>query len=138
MTMVSRYFQTTPVYVVEGHDEVLPYIYRCVGSKYLPFEGNTIIHLDSHPDMVIPKEMPADTVWEKEELFKEISIESWIMPAAYAGHFKHLIWVKPPWSTQLADGVITFMIGKHKETGKIRWWRALVFKRSSILLSLVA
>nr|CAD7433618.1 unnamed protein product [Timema monikensis] len=49
---------------------VLPFIYRCMGSKHLPLEGNTIIHLDSHPDMLIPKEMAADTVWDKHELFR--------------------------------------------------------------------
>nr|CAD7264816.1 unnamed protein product [Timema shepardi] len=57
---------------------VLPFIYRCMGSKHLPLEGNTIIHLDSHPDMLIPKEMAADTVWDKHELFR-------VWPAAWAG-----------------------------------------------------
>nr|XP_031837450.1 UPF0489 protein C5orf22 homolog [Nomia melanderi] len=118
--MALRYFTSIPIYVVERHDDVLPFIYRCLSSKYLPFEGNTFIHLSSHPDMVLPKEMPADTVWEKEELYKKVSLESWILPSVYAGHLKHLIWVKPPWSTQLPEGVISFVIGKHKETGKIR------------------
>jgi len=45
-----------------------------MGSKHLPFESNTFIHLDSHPDMLIPKEMPADTVWDKNQLFKYVYI----------------------------------------------------------------
>lgn len=106
--------------MVEDHDEVLPFIYRCMGSKHLPFEGNTFVHLDSHPDMLIPKEMPADTVWDKNQLFSEISIENWILPAVYAGHLKNLIWVKPPWANQMTDGVLTFLIGKQKESGLIR------------------
>ncbi|XP_043264702.1 UPF0489 protein C5orf22 homolog [Colletes gigas] len=120
MSFSRKYFKRVPIYVVEDHNEVLPFIYRCLGSKHLPFEGNTFIHLDSHADMLIPKEMPAETVWDKNELFEEISIENWMLPAAYAGHFKHLIWVKPPWSNQMADGVTTFLIGKHKESGSIR------------------
>ncbi|KAG5309441.1 CE022 protein, partial [Acromyrmex insinuator] len=120
MSYIRKYFKRTPVYIVEDHDEVLPFIYRCMGSKHLPFEGNTFIHLDSHPDMLIPKEMPADTVWDKNQLFSEISIENWILPAAYAGHLKNLIWVKPPWANQVTDGVLTFLIGKQKETGLIR------------------
>ena len=52
--------------------QALPFIYRCMGSKHLPFEGNTFIHLDSHPDMLIPKEMPADTVWDKNQLFRYV------------------------------------------------------------------
>ena len=120
MSLSRKYFKRVPIYVVEGHDEVLPFIYRCVGSKHLPYEGNTFVHLDSHPDMLIPKGMPADTVWDKNQLFSEISIENWILPAAYAGHFKHLIWVKPPWANQMADSVTTFSIGKHKDNGSIR------------------
>nr|CAD7609084.1 unnamed protein product [Timema genevievae] len=69
-TSISRkIFKELPIYTVENHDEVLPFIYRCMGSKHLPLEGNTIIHLDSHPDMLIPREMAADTVWDKHELF---------------------------------------------------------------------
>ncbi|XP_076385360.1 UPF0489 protein C5orf22 homolog isoform X2 [Megachile rotundata] len=120
MSFSRKYFKRIPIYVVESHDEVLPFIYRCLGSKHLPFEGNVFVHLDSHPDMLIPKTMLADTVWDKDQLFSEISIENWILPAAYAGHLKHLIWVKPPWANQMADGVSTFFIGKHKDNGSIR------------------
>lgn len=70
--------------------------------------------------MLLPKAMQADTVWDKDQLFGEISIENWILPAAYAGHLKHLIWVKPPWAKQMSDGVTTFLIGRHKDTGTIR------------------
>ena len=44
----------TPVFVEEGHHEVLPQIFKCVGAKQLPVHGNAIIHFDSHPDMVLP------------------------------------------------------------------------------------
>ncbi|KYN17359.1 putative ATP-dependent RNA helicase DDX20 [Trachymyrmex cornetzi] len=119
--MIKRQQRMTCESIAKGHaSQVLPFIYRCMGSKHLPFEGNTFVHLDSHPDMLIPKEMPADTVWDKNQLFSEISIENWILPAAYAGHLKNLIWVKPPWANQMTDSVLTFLIGKQKETGLIR------------------
>lgn len=118
--MARKYFKKTPIFVVEDHNDVLPCIYRCLGSKHLPFEGNTFIHLDSHPDMLIPKDMSADTVWDKQQLFSQLSIENWILPAAYAGHLKNLVWIKPPWAKQMADGMSTFLIGKHKESGLIR------------------
>ncbi|XP_068971001.1 UPF0489 protein C5orf22 homolog isoform X1 [Bombus flavifrons] len=120
MSFSRKYFKRIPIYAVESHNEVLPFIYRCLGSKHLPFEGNAFVHLDSHPDMLIPKTMLANTVWDKNQLFSEISIENWMLPAAYAGHFKHLIWVKPPWANQMVDGVTTFFIGKHKDNGSIR------------------
>ncbi|XP_047344128.1 UPF0489 protein C5orf22 homolog isoform X2 [Vespa velutina] len=120
MPFKRKCFRKTPIHIVENHDEVLPFIYRCLGSKHLPFEGNTFIHLDSHPDMLIPRCMSADVVWNKDELFGDISIENWIMPAVYAGHFKSLIWIKPPWAKQIPDGIMTFFIGKHKQSGTIR------------------
>ncbi|KDR23297.1 putative ATP-dependent RNA helicase DDX20 [Zootermopsis nevadensis] len=104
----------------DDDNNVLPFIYRCMGSKHLPLEGNTIIHLDSHPDMLIPKGMPADTVWDKHELFSRLSIENWMMPAAYAGHFSNLVWIKPPWAKQMMDRAHTFLIGRHRLSGEIR------------------
>lgn len=103
-----------PIYVVEYHHEVLPFIYRNIGSKHLPLEGITFVHFDSHPDMLIPKNMPADYVYEKKKLFDEVSIENWMLPAAYAGHFKNLIWIKPPWAQQIQDSTQIFHIGKDK------------------------
>ncbi|XP_012284385.1 UPF0489 protein C5orf22 homolog [Orussus abietinus] len=120
MAFTRKYFQKIPVHVVEAHDEVLPFIYRCLGSKHLPFEGNTFVHLDSHPDMLVPKDMLADTVWDKEQLFSELSIENWMLPAAYAGHLRHLVWIKPPWANQMVDGAREFHIGKHVDSGLIR------------------
>ncbi|CAH0555773.1 unnamed protein product [Brassicogethes aeneus] len=109
-----------PVHIVENHHEVLPFIYRDIGSRHLPVEGTTFVHFDSHPDMLIPKYMPADFVYEKQKLFDEISIENWMLPACYGGHFKHLVWVKPPWAKQMDHGAQTFLIGKEKSTGYIR------------------
>ncbi|XP_030760410.1 UPF0489 protein C5orf22 homolog [Sitophilus oryzae] len=109
-----------PIYIVEYHHEVIPFIYRNIGSKHLPLEGSIFVHFDSHPDMLIPKTMPADKVYNKDELFEELSIENWIMPAVYAGHFAHLVWVKPPWAQQMSNGSRQFSIGKDKITGTIR------------------
>ena len=49
-----------------------------------------------------------------------MSIENWMMPALYAGHIDHVLWVKPPWADQLPEGNQSIHIGKHKDTGKLR------------------
>ncbi len=118
--MSLKKYPNTPVYVVEDHNEVVPFIYRCIGSKHVPLYGNVLVHFDSHPDMLLPAEMPAETVYDKYALFDFLSIENWILPATYAGHFHYIAWIKPPWSNQIADGEYTFYIGKDKRNGEIR------------------
>jgi hypothetical protein len=49
-----------------------------------------------------------------------LSIENWMMPAAYAGHFSNLVWIKPPWAKQMMDRAHTFLIGRQRLSGEIR------------------
>ncbi|XP_023558139.1 UPF0489 protein C5orf22 homolog isoform X2 [Octodon degus] len=115
-----RRYPELPVWVVEDHQEVLPFIYRAIGSKHLPASDISVLHFDSHPDLLIPVNMPADTVFDKETLFGELSIENWIMPAVYAGHFSHIIWLHPTWAQQIREGKHHFLVGKDTSTTTIR------------------
>ncbi|XP_076358225.1 misexpression suppressor of ras 6 isoform X3 [Tachypleus tridentatus] len=109
-----------PVVVVEDHNEVLYHIYRAIGRKLLPFADGTIIHLDSHPDLLLPKNFDLDRIWDKHYIFNSVNIENWLLPAALAGHFRNIYWVKPSWSRQVEDGIHHFQIGRHKRTGQVR------------------
>ncbi|NXP23999.1 CE022 protein, partial [Scytalopus superciliaris] len=115
-----RAYPALPVWVVEDHQDVLPFIYRAIGSKHLPASNISFVHLDSHPDLLIPVNMPADTVFDKETLFSELSIENWIMPAVYAGHISQVIWFHPPWAHQISEGKHNFLVGKDVSTTTIR------------------
>ncbi|XP_053849982.1 UPF0489 protein C5orf22 homolog isoform X3 [Vidua macroura] len=64
--------------------------------------------------------MPADTVYDKEALFSELSIENWIMPAVYAGHISQVVWLHPHWAQQISEGKHSFLIGKDVSTTTIR------------------
>ncbi|XP_046328962.2 UPF0489 protein C5orf22 homolog [Haliotis rufescens] len=109
-----------PVLIVEDHHEVVPHIHRNIGSKHLPFSDLTLVHFDSHPDMLIPVDMQADTVFDKTALYDALSIENWILPLVHAGHIKDIYWLKPPWCTQIQDKHVTFYVGKCCNTGTIR------------------
>ncbi|XP_072854623.2 UPF0489 protein C5orf22 homolog [Pogona vitticeps] len=119
-TSPLRAYPTLPVCVVEDHHDVLPFVYRAIGSKHLPTNNISFVHLDSHPDLLIPVNMPADTVFDKEALFSELSIENWIMPAVYAGHFSQVVWLHPPWAQQIEEGTHHFLVGKDTSTTTIR------------------
>lgn len=107
-----------PIYIVEDHDEALPHIYRNIGSKHLPVSNNFIIHFDSHPDLSIPRSMPATKAKDKYEMFNAISIENWIIPSCFAGYINHIAWIKPMWSNQIPEGKYNFDVGED-ESGHI-------------------
>lgn len=70
--------------------------------------------------MLIPLEMTAETVYEKEKLFDIVGIADWMLPAAYAGHFKNLVWLKPPWAKQIEEGQQLFHVGATRSDNTIR------------------
>ena len=115
-----RLYKKIPVWICEYHQEVLPFIYRAIGSKHLPFAGITLLHFDSHPDLMAPLYMKAESVFNKDVLYDIVSIADWILPAVYVGHVSKVIWIKPPWSKQISDKTLKFSVGRHKIEGTIR------------------
>lgn len=108
-----------PVHVVEPHSDALAHIYRAIGSKKLDFEGLLMVHLDAHPDLVIPPKFEPQRVRDREHVFSSIDIESWIMPAVVAGHFDRLLWVRSPWSDQIPDGDYDLLIGEKEGQARV-------------------
>ena len=41
---------------------------------------------------------------DRRELLDNLTISDWILPAVYQGHFTTVVWIKPPWSTQIPAG----------------------------------
>ena len=109
-----------PLHVVEDHNHALEHIYRAIGRKKLSFSEICLVHFDAHPDLLCPENMPSEMVYSKEELFDCLSISDWILPAVYAGHLGSVIWLKPPWCSQIPDGRYELTVGRHKEDGLLK------------------
>lgn len=108
----AKKFPKIPIFVTECHNEVLQFIYRAYGARHLPEKGCALVHFDAHPDMTVPRNMPAACAISNDgRLFEELSIENWIVPSLYAGVFDRVLWCKPPWAQQINEGDFDFKVG---------------------------
>lgn len=118
--MAAKQYSKLPVFVVDDHHEVLPHIYRAIGGRYLPFSGVAMLHLDSHPDLLISN-LSAQNYHCTELLYEALDIANWLAPALYCGHVSTLVWMKPPWAKQMQEcGPVELGIGCDKQSKKVK------------------
>ena len=107
--------------VEEDHHLVLDHIFRMAGRNKIPLSGNCLVHLDSHPDLLLPQNITHQQMTDRQVLNEKLSIESWILPGVYWGLIDIIVWICPPWSNQIQEGRHDFKIGRRIEDGSIRY-----------------
>ena len=101
---------------VNDHDEALEAIHRAIRCKTLPFANLAMVHFDAHPDLSVPRSLPAASAYDPEALYQHLrntdgGISEWILPLAFTGHLSTCWWVRPPWTEEIPDGRHEFFVG---------------------------
>ena len=118
--MAAKQYSKLPVFIVDDHHEVLPHVYRAIGGRYLPFSGVSMLHLDSHPDLLVPS-LSAQNYHRTELLYEALDIANWLAPALYCGHVSTLVWMKPPWAKQMQEcGPVDLGVGCDKQSKQVK------------------
>ena len=104
--------------VVEDHNDIVPFLQACVRKKlcHVPPSGLLFVHLDAHPDMAVPT-MTCTTAWQNLSSLHDVleadasGISQFVIPLVTLGILSRVVWVRSPWSDQLADGQHRFHVG---------------------------
>jgi hypothetical protein len=111
--------------VVEDHHHALQCIHRHMRRKRLPLSGLTMLHVDAHPDLLVPPNVKLGDVWHPQELYCALEesvggIAEWILPLCLEGHLDSVTWLRSPWSDQFPDGLHSVEVGGLQGSGSLR------------------
>jgi hypothetical protein len=98
------------VFVIEEHTEALEVLSLAARRGLLRLGTAQMIHLDSHPDLSCFENIQPEHIHDRTELChrlrnSEDGISSFILPSIAMGLLKDIVWVKPPWTDQIPEGV---------------------------------
>lgn len=115
----KRHCERIPLAIVNENQDAMEFIQRLLKNGFLPSRNNTLIHVDSKPDLLAPENMPAADVLDYSKLSQVHDCNSWILPNLYKGLFNGVIWVKPPLNDLLSkekDTSQQFHVGMRKDS----------------------
>lgn len=104
-----------PVYVVEEHHEAFCVWQRAAAAGVIAPEGNTLLHVDEHSDMSLPRlGRPLKSIAGPDDLVRftygELDIGNFIWPSIYLGTFNRVCWMRlrhkggSPWQRMTVCG----------------------------------
>jgi hypothetical protein len=98
--------------VCDAHHHVLRHWLEASEAGLLPASGASVVHFDAHPDLG-PPPRPIERAWRARPgaLVAALDIESFQLAAAWVGLVDRVVWLRPPWAFQLADGTRRFRVG---------------------------
>jgi len=103
----------TPVFVSASHHEVLAHWLDAVREGRLPASGVTVVHVDAHPDLAVPRrDLPRRPPARPADAVRRLDIASFQLAAVWMGVVDRVVWLRPDWATQLADGTRRFRVGR--------------------------
>jgi len=97
------------VLVIEEHTEALECLSLAARRGVLPIGVCQLVHFDSHPDLSCLECIEPEHIQDRVELChrlrnSEDGISTFILPSVAMGLLKSVVWVRPPWSTQIPSG----------------------------------
>lgn len=103
-----------PEVVVCGpHDRALAHWIAAVASGRLPREGVTIVHIDAHPDLSLPRApFPRGFRDDARAVLAHTHIASFQLAAVRMGFVDEIVWLRPRWAETFPDGPRTFQMGE--------------------------
>ena len=103
-----------PEIVICGpHDRVLAYWMAAVSSGRLPREGVTVVHIDAHPDLSLPRApFPRGFRGDAAAVLAQTHIASFQLAAVRMGFVGEIVWLRPRWAETFPDGPRTFQMGE--------------------------
>jgi len=100
------------VIVCSSHHHVLSHWLLAAERGAIPSAGITVVHFDAHPDLAVPPR-PLQREWRSRPglLVAASDIASFQLAAAWVGLVSRVVWLRPAWAEQLADGPRRFRVG---------------------------
>lgn len=112
------------LFIVEEHHEAFWVWNYAIINKLISQHNNTLLHVDQHSDMAVPKfncsikSLTDDLLNIYKFTYNELTIDNFIVAAIYQGIFSHVYWLYQT-NNEQRENQKSILVYSHKEEGKI-------------------